>query len=66
VTGPLAGAAALTLIKEWAMPLTDYWKLIKGLTIVALVLLFREGLIGFASDRLAGLRRDPAVRERLA
>jgi branched-chain amino acid transport system permease protein len=54
VTGPIAGAAALTLIQEWAMPLTDYWKLVKGLVIVALVLVFREGLVGFVQDRLGG------------
>ncbi|MFW5833364.1 MAG: ABC transporter permease [Pseudomonadota bacterium] len=46
VTGPLAGAAALTLLQEWAMPLTDYWKLLKGLAIVLLVLVFPRGLVG--------------------
>ncbi len=61
VTGPLAGAAALTLVQEWAMPLTDYWKLIKGLVIVALVLVFREGLVGFLQDRLlSGASPAPA------
>jgi ABC-type branched-subunit amino acid transport system permease subunit len=38
------------------MPLTDYWKLIKGLIIVMLVLVFREGLVGFARDRLEARR----------
>ncbi len=52
VTGPLAGAAALVFVQDWVMPLTDYWKLLKGLVIVALVLLFREGLVGFVRDRL--------------
>jgi branched-chain amino acid transport system permease protein len=52
VTGPLAGAAALVFVQDWVMPLTDYWKLLKGLVIVALVLLFREGLVGFLRDRL--------------
>ena len=54
VTGPIAGAAALILIQEWAMPLTDYWKLIKGVVIVLLVLLFRQGLVGFVQDLARG------------
>ncbi len=48
VTGPVAGAVALTFVQDQVMPLTDYWKLIKGLVIVALVLVFRDGLVGFA------------------
>jgi hypothetical protein len=39
-------------VQDQVMPLTDYWKLIKGVVIVVLVLLFREGLVGFASARL--------------
>ena len=57
VTGPLAGAAALVFVQDQVMPLTDYWKLIKGLVIVTLVLAFREGLVGFASARLGARRR---------
>jgi len=57
VTGPVAGAAALTLVQEWVMPLTDYWKLIKGVIIVLLVLLFREGLVGTVRDRLGAPSR---------
>ncbi len=66
VTGPIAGAAALTLIQEWAMPVTDYWKLIKGLVIVVLVLLFREGLVGFAQDLVQASRQRAPLRERPA
>ena len=52
VLGPVAGAATLTFVQDQVMPLTDYWKLIKGLIIVGLVLVFREGLVGFARDRM--------------
>jgi branched-chain amino acid transport system permease protein len=52
VLGPVAGAATLTFVQDQVMPLTDYWKLIKGLIIVGLVLVFREGLVGFLRDRM--------------
>jgi len=52
VLGPVAGAATLTFVQDQVMPLTDYWKLIKGMIIVGLVLVFREGLVGFARDRM--------------
>jgi branched-chain amino acid transport system permease protein len=52
VMGPVVGAAALTLLKEQVMPLTDYWRFLLGLVIVILVLLFRQGLVGFIADRL--------------
>jgi branched-chain amino acid transport system permease protein len=52
VLGPVAGAVTLTFVQDQLMPLTDYWKLIKGLIIVGLVLVFREGLVGFARDRM--------------
>ncbi len=46
VLGPLAGAATLHGIKDLVMPLTDYWRLLLGLSIIALVLLFPRGLAG--------------------
>ncbi len=59
VTGPLAGAAALTYLKDWVMPLTDYWRLLMGAVIVVLVLLFRQGLIGSAHSLLARMSARP-------
>jgi branched-chain amino acid transport system permease protein len=52
VLGPVAGAAALTYLQDQVMPLTDYWKLIKGVIIVALVLVFRDGLVGVLRSRV--------------
>jgi branched-chain amino acid transport system permease protein len=51
VLGPLAGAAALHGIKDLAMPLTDHWRLLLGLAIIALVLLFPRGLAGMLGTR---------------
>lgn len=53
VTGPAVGAIVLTLLEDLVMPLTDYWRVMLGLIIVALVLTFREGIAGFVESRLA-------------
>ncbi|MBW6401233.1 ABC transporter permease [Roseomonas sp. HJA6] len=52
VFGPLAGAAAFHAVKDQLMPLTDHWRLLLGLAIIAMVLAFPRGL--------AGLRRRAA------
>ena len=59
VVGPLAGAAVLHTLKDQIMPLTEFWRMILGLTIIALVLLFPAGLVGAAEalrERLKGAR----------
>jgi branched-chain amino acid transport system permease protein len=51
VMGPLAGAAVLQILKDQIMPVTQYWRLALGLSIIAMVLLFPAGLVG-AVERL--------------
>lgn len=46
VIGPLVGAGVLHLVKDQVMPLTDYWRLILGLVILAIVLLAPRGIVG--------------------
>ena len=53
VTGPLLGAAGLHLLKDFVMPLTDYWRTLLGLTIIALVLLFPAGIAGTLRNLLS-------------
>jgi branched-chain amino acid transport system permease protein len=48
VIGPLVGAAALHGLRDQIMPLTELWRMILGLSILALVLLFPQGLVGGA------------------
>ena len=59
--GPLVGAAGLHLLKDFVMPLSDHWRFFLGVLIIALVLLFPEGIAGFfrrhASWRKAGEAR---------
>ncbi|MFN0262300.1 ABC transporter permease [Tepidamorphus sp. 3E244] len=53
VTGPILGAAGLHLLKDFVMPLTDYWRALLGGLIIALVLLFPAGLAGTVRQLLA-------------
>src|SRR5829696_6369116 len=64
VMGPVVGAAALHTLKDQIMPLTELWRSILGLSIIALVLLFPEGLVGaFARlrERFRRARRAEAA-----
>ncbi|MDF2973413.1 MAG: transporter permease, partial [Microvirga sp.] len=50
VMGPLVGAAALHALRDWIMPLTSLWRLLLGLSIIAMVLIFPRGLVGTVRD----------------
>ncbi len=57
VLGPALGATFLHLLKDFVMPLTEFYRLILGCVIIALVLLFPQGILGFL-DHLAGRWRS--------
>lgn len=59
VTGPIFGAAALHLIKDYVMPLTDYWRFVMGLIIIGLVLAFPQGIVGFLAARTQAAEEGP-------
>jgi branched-chain amino acid transport system permease protein len=46
VAGPLVGAAVLHTLRDQIMPLTDLWRMILGLSIIAMAILFPRGLVG--------------------
>ena len=46
VVGPLVGAAAFHSIRDLLMPLTDHWRLLLGLAIIAIVLAVPRGIVG--------------------
>jgi branched-chain amino acid transport system permease protein len=46
VVGALVGAAAFHAIRDFVMPLTDHWRLLLGLAIIAIVLAMPRGLVG--------------------
>jgi branched-chain amino acid transport system permease protein len=53
VAGALVGAGVFHAIKDFAMPLTPYWRALMGVTIIAIVLLFPHGLAGAWERRRA-------------
>ena len=46
LTGPVAGAAAFTLLQDEIARATDYWRAVLGLAILAIVLAFPYGIVG--------------------
>jgi branched-chain amino acid transport system permease protein len=48
MTGPLVGALLYVGLQEQISRLTDLWRLVLGLIIIGLVLVFPEGVAGFA------------------
>jgi branched-chain amino acid transport system permease protein len=57
VMGPLVGAAFFHSVKDFFMPLTDFWRFFLGASIIAMVLLFPRGLVGAvqaARERFSG------------
>jgi branched-chain amino acid transport system permease protein len=56
LTGPIAGAAVFTTLQDMVMRDTQYWRALLGGVILALVLLFPEGLVGGLARLTARLR----------
>jgi branched-chain amino acid transport system permease protein len=59
IMGPLVGAAVLHSLKDQIMPLTELWRMMLGFSIIAMVLLFPQGLVGAfeaARERFSGGR----------
>ncbi|RVU15491.1 ABC transporter permease [Methylobacterium oryzihabitans] len=62
VMGPLVGAGVFHALKDVFMPLTEFWRLALGATIIAMVLLFPRGIAG-ATLSLRPRRPAPASVE---
>jgi len=46
VIGPVIGAGLMHLLKDFVMPLTDFYRMLLGGIIIALVLAFPQGIVG--------------------
>lgn len=46
VMGALVGAAVFHSVKDFFMPLTDFWRFFLGASIIAMVLVFPRGIVG--------------------
>jgi branched-chain amino acid transport system permease protein len=59
--GPLVGAGVFIFLQDSLMSFTQYWRLVMGVVLVVIVVLFPRGLVGLAQAmvaRLTGRRRD--------
>jgi len=56
LTGPIAGAAVFTTLQDMVMRDTEYWRAMLGGIILALVLLFPDGIVGGMARLAAKLR----------
>jgi len=61
VAGPLVGAAFFHSLKDFFLPLTDYWRLFVGLAIIAIVLAFPRGIVGGLADLRVRLERRGVI-----
>jgi len=59
LTGPVVGAAAFTWLQDAVARNTDYWRAFLGAAILAMVLVFPQGIVGALRARF-GPRQDPA------
>jgi branched-chain amino acid transport system permease protein len=59
LTGPVIGAAAYKAMQVVLASWTDYWRLVIGIVIIALVVAFPRGIVGYAQHRLAPLIEPP-------
>jgi branched-chain amino acid transport system permease protein len=56
LTGPVVGAVVFTWLQDEILRRTEYWRLILGLAVLALVLLFPLGIVGSVGRLLRGER----------
>ena len=59
LTGPVVGAAVYKVMRVFLASWTDYWRLIIGIVIIALVVAFPRGIVGYIQQRIAPLLDRP-------
>ncbi len=57
LSGPLAGASALTVVQDF-LSRFEYWRITLGLLIIAIVILAPDGIVGLGQRIAARLRRE--------
>jgi branched-chain amino acid transport system permease protein len=62
ITGPLIGAAMLMGLEEWLRSMTEHWKLVEGLIIIAIVLALPGGVRQLV-DMVIGLPGRATARD---
>ena len=65
LTGPLAGAALFTWLRDELARRTEFWRAVMGIVILLIVLLFPQGLVG-GLKALVARWREPRSLEKTA
>jgi branched-chain amino acid transport system permease protein len=55
LSGPIVGAAVYEALQVFLSAWTDYWRLVIGVVVIALVVAFPRGIVGYAQERIAPL-----------
>jgi branched-chain amino acid transport system permease protein len=63
--GPLVGAALVLLLRDFLSIWTDAWGVVTGVIFIAVILIFRRGVVGTV-EHLLTTRRAPAAAPRAA
>ena len=63
LAGPVVGAVTFSWLHDTVARNTDYWRAMLGAIILLLVLLFPQGIAGFAKQLFDKLKRKPAAGE---
>ena len=66
LAGPVVGAATFTWLHDTVARNTDYWRATLGAIILILVLLFPQGIAGFAKQLFERLRQRPKTADNQA
>jgi ABC-type branched-subunit amino acid transport system permease subunit len=59
LSGPIVGASVFTLLQDTIMRQTEYWRALLGTIILALVLVFPDGIVGALARFTRAWRRAP-------
>jgi branched-chain amino acid transport system permease protein len=63
LTGPIVGAAVYETLQVFLSAWTDYWRLVIGVVVIALVVAFPRGIVGYAQERIAPLLEPPGKED---
>ncbi len=55
--GPVVGAASFTLLQDYFVGVTEYWRALFGAVILLIVLAFPQGIAGYCGVLMQGIRK---------
>ncbi|RTZ44643.1 ABC transporter permease [Candidimonas sp. SYP-B2681] len=55
--GPVVGAASFTMLQDYFVGVTEYWRALFGAVILLIVLAFPQGIAGYCARLMQGIRK---------